>query len=207
MEAIRREGLNHRIPTGFILQVTAHYGYRNPTQAEIRWQVNTALAYGTKAILYYTYWTLSEPGQGYHDAIINADGSQNAHYAMVQAINSELGVLGPTLIRLTSTGVYHTGTLPLGCSPQPATGLPVRVTSGGPAVLGLFRHQDGSTWAMVVNRDFRNSTTVGLQFDSSVLGAQVMSPQTGTMSSLPIVGGTATLNLVASDRVLMKLLQ
>ena len=44
MEIVRSEGLKHDIPTSFILLALAHWSYRNPTAADLRWQVYTALA-------------------------------------------------------------------------------------------------------------------------------------------------------------------
>ena len=80
--------------------------------------------------------------------------------------NGELKILGPTLMKLTSTGVYHTGEIPAGCKAlDPKLSIKVE---GEPLVVGMFKHQDGSTWAMIVNRHLRNKTTARLIFKGKV---------------------------------------
>lgn len=205
MEIVRSEGLKNGIPTSFILLVIPHWSYRNPTEADIRWQVYTALAYGMKAILYFTYWT---PGGDMWEApggIINPKGERTEHFNQVKRINGELKVLGPILMKLTSTGVYHTGEIPGGCKALDS-GLPIQI-EGSPLVLGMFEHQDGSTWAMVVNRHLRESTTACLTFDSSVTSVQEVSGKTGVLRNLKLSERSATLDLRPSEGRLLKLLR
>src|SRR4051812_32108603 len=57
METIRRHALKCGAAMGFIFQCTPHGTYRDPTEIDLRWQVNTALAYGYRALLYFTYFT------------------------------------------------------------------------------------------------------------------------------------------------------
>lgn len=206
MEIVRRQGLKHGIPMCFILLVVPHGPYRDPSEAEIRWQVYTALAYGAKAILYFTYWT---PHGGdawrFRNGIITYDGERTEHFNQVKRINAELKVLGPILMKLTSTGVYHTGEAPLGCrAPEP--GLPVRVTNDVPVVLGMFKHRDGSAWAMIVNRDMRKPAHVDLAFDKLVNRVQDMSPKTGVLIDLKLgEGSSLSLDLRAGEGRLLKL--
>lgn len=202
MEIVRREGLKAGIPSCFILLVVPHWSYRNPTDADLRWQVNTALAYGYKAIMYFTYWA---PGDPFNHAIIDDKGERTEHFAQVRRINGELLTLGPTLMKLTSTGVYHTGEIPGGCEEIPRD-LAVQVTSDMPVVLGMFKHEDGSAWAMVVNRHLRKPASVTLKLASSIKGVQEMSRKTGLLRDLKVENGCATLSLRAGDAALLKLI-
>ena len=199
MEIVRTDGLKNGIPSSYILLVTPHWSYRNPTDADLKWQVNTALAYGYRAILYFTYWT---PGDPFNNAIIDGNGKRTEHFNQVKRINGELKVLGPTLMKLTSTGVYHTGEIPAGCKALDPK-LPIKV-EGDPLVLGMFRHQDGSTWAMVVNRHLRNKTTAKLTFAGKI---QEMSPKTGVMRDLKLENGSVSLDLRPSEAKLLRLRQ
>ena len=204
MEIVRREGLKNGIPTSFILLVIPHWSYRNPTEADLRWQVYTALAYGYKAILYFTYWTPGDDMWERPGGIVTPGGERTEHFNQVKRINAELRVLGPRLVKLTSTGVYHTGEVPAGCKAlQP--GLPVQVTSDRPVVLGMFRHEDGSTWAMVVNRHLRNKTTAKLTFKGAAK-VQEMSPKTGVMRNLRLENGSVSLELSPGQGRLLKLM-
>ena len=60
LEVIRREALRAEVPFASIVLATPHDPYRDPTEADLRWQVYTSLAYGARGILYFTYWTPQE---------------------------------------------------------------------------------------------------------------------------------------------------
>ena len=201
MEIVRQYGLKNRIPSCYILLVVPHWSYRNPTAADLKWQVNTALAYGYKAILYFTYWT---PGDPFDHAIIDDKGERTEHFNQVKRINGEVSVLAPTLMKLTSTGVYHTGEIPGGCE-EIHPDVPIKITSEMPVVLGMFKHEDGSIWAMVVNRHLRTPTTAVLKLDSSVKGVQEMSRKTGVLRDLQLDQGTVSVNLGPGEACLLKL--
>jgi hypothetical protein len=167
--------------------------------------VDTALAYGYKAILYFTYWT---PGDPFNNAIIDGNGKRTEHFNQVKRINGELKVLGSTLMKLTSTGVYHTGEIPAGCKALDP-GLPIKIV-GEPVhpdlsglVLGMFKHDDGSTWVIVVNRHLRNNTTARLTFAGKI---QEMSPKTGVMRDLKLEDGSVSLDLRPGEAKLLKLI-
>ncbi len=205
MEIIRRQGLKHKIPTCDILLVIPHGPYRSPSDGDMRWQVNTALAYGMKAILYFTYWTPppSDPlWQSTHGAITH-EGQSTERYSQVQQINRELMVLAPTLMKLTSTAVYHTGVLPAG-TVAVAKSSPIQVVSGGPVVLGMFKHQDGSSWAMVANSDPRKPVQVSLQA-RGFEGIRQLSAKTGRLDDLIVFNGRFVLRLAAGEGRLLKL--
>lgn len=166
MEIVRRQGLKHGIPIGFIFQTTPHFAYRNPTETDLRWQVNTAIAYGCRALFYFTYFTPEVPNANFRSGILDAEGKRTPHFDMAKRINSELKELAPELMQMTSTAVYHTGETPQGCVPLPADA-PLQVTEGASLVIGLFHHSDGSQRAIIVNRDLRASTAVRLKFVES----------------------------------------
>ena len=153
LEIIRRQALKHRVPFNYILLSIPHFGYRDPSEADLRWQVNTALAYGARGIMYFTYNSVPDPqpSQGWGDAIIDRQGRRTPRYEQVKQINGELKRLGPTLMRLTSTAVYHTPPLPREAVEIPQGDPLVRI-DGGQFVIGYFRSQDGRRYAMVVNR-------------------------------------------------------
>jgi|DewCreStandDraft_4_1066084.scaffolds.fasta_scaffold32914_2 hypothetical protein len=204
MEIIRDAALRHGIPFCFILQLIPHGPYRDPSEAELRWQVNTALAYGAKGILYFTYWTPgSDPVWEFQRAVITRDGERTAHYRQLQRLNRELRVIGPVLAKLTSVGVYHTGDLPPGTS-APDSRLPVKV-SGGPTVVGLFRHQDGTGWLMLTNRMMDTPCRVTLRLSGKTAGLSEMSRISGGMIPVPLNDSSVDLELRAGEGRLFRL--
>ncbi len=185
METIRRNTLKYDAAMGFIFQCTPHGTYRDPSDTDLRWQVNTGLAYGCKALLYFTYFTPTDADSNFHNGILDAKGNRTPHFAMAKAINAELKNLSSTLVRLTSTAVYHTTPIPAGCTALPSDA-PIVVKEGGPFVIGLFKHEDGSRWAIVVNRDLHKATTAQVRFDQNMIAPEALNSLTGKLSPVPI---------------------
>jgi hypothetical protein len=52
------------IPFWIIFNSMPYAAHADPTEAELRWQAFTALAYGTSGVLYYCYWdpAMTDPG-------------------------------------------------------------------------------------------------------------------------------------------------
>lgn len=83
-----------------------HY---DPTESHIRWQIYTSLTYGAKGIMYFCYWSPEGPGGEFPKggAIITGTGQRTRHYEQAKRINAGIKNLGPTLMKLTSTGVIR----------------------------------------------------------------------------------------------------
>ncbi|MDI6828172.1 MAG: hypothetical protein QME62_06795 [Armatimonadota bacterium] len=205
LEVVRAAGLKYNIPTCFIMLVTPHGPYRNPTEDDLRWQIYNALAYGCKAILYFTYWTPHDDYWNFNCGILDSKGNRTEHYNQARRINGELKTLGRILIKLTSTGVYHSSEVPHACKPI-SPDLPINVSSERPVVLGMFRHEDGSTWAMVVNRDLRKETDVLISLRGSTKRIEEMSAKSGVMHNLKLDNGKAFVHLKPGEGKLLKLL-
>jgi hypothetical protein len=98
LEAHRDAALKAHVPMIMWLEANssekrldAHLPPPEDNATKIRWSVYTSLAYGCKGVQWFI-------------------GSTDADVA---ALNAELTVLGPTLIRLQSKHVYHTSDVPL----------------------------------------------------------------------------------------------
>jgi hypothetical protein len=188
---------------GFIFLCTPHGTYRDPSETDLRWQVNTALAYGCKALLYFTYLTPTDPTANFHNGILDAKGNRMPRYNVAKAINGELKKLMGTLVRLKSAAVYHTEPLPGGSTAIPKD---ARVqVSGGQFVLGLLAHDDGSQWAIVVNRDLHKAASASLKFATDIKSLDELSPQTGKLSTVVLADQSAKYDLPAGGIKLLKL--
>jgi hypothetical protein len=204
METIRRNALKYDAAMGFIFQCTPHGTYRDPSETDLRWQVNTGLAYGCKALLYFTYFTPTDAESNFHNGILDAKGKRTPHFAMAKAINAELKNLSSTLVRLASTAVYHTAPVPAGCTALPSDA-PIQPKADRPLLLGLFRHDDGSQWAMVVNRDLHKSAAATLAFDGKITNLQELSPKTGKLSDVALSDHTLACDLPPGGIKFLKL--
>lgn len=167
MEIIRRMGIKYNTPWNCILLAVPHDPYRDPSEGDLRWQVYTALAYGARGLMYFTYITPLGTQWNFHDAILDENGKRTPKYDQARQINSEIKHLAPTLMKLKSVAVYHTGSLPSATKPLPADGLISRI-EGGEFVVGQFNGPDDSRYAMITNRDMRKSVRAKITFSQKV---------------------------------------
>lgn len=166
LEIIRSASLKYSVPFHSIILSVPHECYRDPSLNDLRWEVYTALAYGAKGIMYFTYGTPRDPV--FKDAIIGLDGKPTAKYAYAKQINSEIKALGPTLMKLRSTAVYHTGNIPRGADKLPAGNLIDRIEYGD-FVIGQFLSNDGCKYALIVNRSLDKTVKSKIVFSQKVV--------------------------------------
>jgi hypothetical protein len=191
MEIVRRESQKAKLPFMQIILSLPHWSYRNPTEADLRWQIFTSIAYGAKGIMYFTYWVLKEWDLGEGPAIIKLDGTRDEKYEMVKRINKRLKALGPTLMKLDSTGVYCTDPLPPGTQ-KLAEDAPVKKAEGGPMVIGVFKDKWKEGYVMIVNRSFKDPLAAKLTMDQAIVSMSEISQETGK----PLDAAALTANLL-----------
>lgn len=165
-EIARQEALRADIHFGFFGASVGGGGVGwSPDEAQLRWQAYSALAYGAQSLLWFTYNT-PVPGN-WHDAVIQRDGSRTRHYAMLRRLNGEVLALGDTLLRLKSTGVFHTTPLPALTRDISKSKLMASV-SAGRWVLGEFVDDSSRPYLMLVNRDFTKEQQAVITFYGKV---------------------------------------
>ncbi len=153
LEAMRLASVRYKRPFWNVVLTTAHFKYREPSFADIRFQVFTTLAYGGKGISYFTYFA---PGFGNcRMSPIDQFGNKTQTWYYLQNTNMMVKMLAPTLVNLTSIGVYHIGEIPSGCLGLPNNALVRTVFGNGNFLVGEFVHSDGTNYVMIVNKDFR----------------------------------------------------
>ena len=186
MEIIRAAALKYNnTPWMNIILATPHFGYRNPSEGDLRWQVYTTLAYGGTGIAYFTYWTLTGY-ENFRNAIMEAGGKPTEHYEMVKKLNAEMKALAPILLKLKSVGVYHTGTLPTSTRALPETGTPVKSVEGAEIIIGQFEGPKSSCWVMFTNRDMRKAADATITFAQANLVVKEVDKQTGKLVKINV---------------------
>jgi len=176
--AVMRSGsLAKRIPFWNFFNVMPFGPHSDPTEAQIRWQIYTSLAYGAKGVLYFCYWTPSGGEFPKGGAIITADGRRTRHYDQARRINAEVNNLGPTLMKLTSTGVYRVK--PADDPAAVLKGAPVRVLTQGDYLIGVFRHADGRRAVLLNNYLFAYTAWATATFDAPADAVREIDPETG----------------------------
>lgn len=179
MEMIREAAAEAGIPWMTIILLVEHWGYRLPSEGELRWEAFNALTYGSTGLSYFTYWT---PGVGhnepwsYHNGIILSDGTRGEKYEIVKAINHELQVLYRGLTEplpgestapgeILSEAVFHVGEEVDGLV-RPFCGYgPIRELMGGRFVVGFM----AGGRMMVTSKDHDAAQTLHIVSDLPLL--------------------------------------
>lgn len=189
LEAVRDEALLAGLPFMNIFLSVTHFAYRNPSTEDLRYQVYTSLAYGAKGLTYFTY--LTPDIENYHEAITSIFGYKTAKYPHVRQLNLELQKLGPWLLKLTSTCVYHTGSMPSGCQRHVgAEAFTQAEGSGCDLLVGEFIDEKQHPWVMVVNKDRQHSAWVKVKLHTRHQQIQEVARSTGELRSIARDSGT-----------------
>jgi len=189
LETMRKHSLGAGIPFWNYFYNMPFNDRLDPTEAQIRWQIFTSVAYGAKGVLYFCYWTPGKGAAGAGEfpkggAIITAEGGKTRHYDEARRINSELKNLGPTLMKLTSTGVQRANTLATNLQPAIA-GSPLRnlkAVAGDPPgeyIIGTFRHADGRRAVLILNHSYSHTGWPIVEFDVEVKDVREVDKTTG----------------------------
>lgn len=163
---------------GLILQVLHFGSMRSPTEAELRFQAYSSLAFGAKILGWFTYLEpIDRKLAPAADAVIQRDGSRSFHYPMIRKLNGEVLVLGPLLLELRCTGTRLVPTPPRyqRYRELPRPGDAVVQAEGGDTVIGEFKHSDGRCFVMLVNRDFMKPARLVFTLNSKFSGLKEVS--------------------------------
>lgn len=113
-EFIRQTALKVKIPFCNWILIHKHWSdysklfYRRSGKEDLRFQVFSALAYGSKGIFYYNFWNAPiKSDWNEEEGILDYKLKETNLYFEVKSINDQLSIIGNTLLNLTSIGVYH----------------------------------------------------------------------------------------------------
>jgi hypothetical protein len=152
-----------------------------PSPANLQLQAYASLAAGARGLTWYKYYA-----NNYGYPPIEKAGNRTATWSYLKMVNEQAKMLGPTLLKLRSTGVYFTHPAPVGGLAE----LPGKVVQGveckTPIMVGEFAGTaDGEQWVMVVNLSLADSAKPKLTFTGA--GAphpHMLSPADGSMSPI-----------------------
>jgi hypothetical protein len=164
LEIVRRLSMETATPFWNCILANSHFNYMEPSDATFNLQVYSTMAYGGRGIQYFTYFA-PEIGN-YRLAAIDQFGNRTATWEMLRRIDNQIHALAPTLIRLHSTGVYHSPDVPDQAQPMTQSKLIegvdmtqryVRPPVAGRFLVGEFEDRDGRPYFLIVNKDLKNS--------------------------------------------------
>jgi hypothetical protein len=162
LEIIRKAGIKYRVKTSCYLQSMGILGaYRRPTAAELRYSAYTALSYGIKNTVWFTYCTpINQPVEKFTSAIIDSTGLKTDLYEPFKQLNKQIKQLGITLIKLDAVAVYHSGSpegegiikLPADFFCQPED------VNQDFIISHMVHQENGKNYLMIVNKSLTAST-------------------------------------------------
>ncbi len=177
LEVLRRHSLAAGIPFWNFFNTMPYGPHTDPTEAQLRWQIYASLAYGAKGVMYFCYWTPAGDEFPKGGAIIGRDGRPTRHYAEAQRLNGALQQLGPTLMKLTSTGVFRIQ--PKQAATEALKDTALSSISDGDYLIGTFRHTDGRRAVLIQNYHFAYSAWPTVKFASDASLVREVSPKSG----------------------------
>jgi len=174
---VRRVAIEHSLPFWNIVSSNRiRPNTTMPSPANLLLQAHTTLAAGAKGLTWFTYYA-----RRYHDAPIDEEGHRTATWSYLKMVNEQVGVLGPILMPLKSTGVYFTEPLPAQSLPMLPGALVESITCSSPLMIGEFTGPSDSRYAMIVNLSLRESARFTLAPHDAHMEIRQISPADGSI--------------------------
>ena len=177
LEVMRSQSVAAGVPFWNFFNTMPFGAHSDPTEAQLRWQIFTSLAYGARGLMYFCYWTPAGDEFAKGGAIIQRDGTKTRHYEEAKRINRAVKNLGPTLMNLSSTAVQHV--TPGENGSKTVTNAPIKTITDGDYLLGCFKHKDGRRAVLLNNYNFAFSAWPTVEFDAPLDKVVEVSPDTG----------------------------
>ena len=201
LEAVYASCKQRGIPFTLIVLVTQHGPYRDLSEAEIRYEVFQALAYGSARMSYFTYWTPPHDDiWHWKNGMLTADGSRTQHYYDVQTVNRDLQPLGQALGGRTPDAVYHIGAEPDSLVRYwPGSHGSVAAISAEHLTISFFPDE----LLFLASKDYKAAQALTLTLRA---GKTAQYYDTKESAWLPLAShdGTLTLTLAAGDAALLR---
>lgn len=156
LDLIRAKTRFKKIPFWVFIQTLSIQGTpgvsnkREPSEADLRWQVWASLAFGAKGIQYFTYWTPGGGTEQFGSALITVDGQKTVRYDYVKKLNADFLETGKILLNCHAEGVIQTAKNPVQLHSPLNTFGPVTQISGDDSMTGCFTSADGKKKILVV---------------------------------------------------------
>jgi len=192
LETFRQHALRARIPFWNYFYSMPFANRMDPTEAQIRWQIFTSIAYGAKGILYFCYWTPGKGNGGTGEfpkggALITAEGRRTRHYDEARRINLELQAWGPTLMKLTCLNAFrYRSDQPVSSLAQSSIKSLTRLPTDPEVefIVGSHQHQDGRRAVVLVNHSYSHTAWPTVNFDASIQSIVEVDKSSGAESPL-----------------------
>ena len=138
------------------------------TDAKLRWQAYSALAYNADGIAWYRYYSYPGPNSKYHPAAIDLNWEKTKIYPWLKQLNAEVFAIGKILKGLKSKAVYETKPVYLWRKKYekeltffPANDI-IKKVYNGLTTVGVFTGKKSKVYLLIVNRNIKKAIEAGL---------------------------------------------
>lgn len=211
LELFRKASIKYNVPFWAFALSVKHFGYRRPSESDIRWKHYTNLAYGAKGLWYFTYWGPAKWDNWDNKAIVDpVDGSKTELYGYVKDINHAVLDMGDILLNLTNIDVFHTNP-PEGHRAFPKGNFWISDVVGKDAMVSFFKERKGAPYALVVNKLHgmnksakETADLIELTFASEVKSVKAVNWLDGKPGKLELTNRKSALLIYGGTGVLLK---
>jgi len=185
-------------PLWFYPSACRWFSVAKPTCGTLRFQVNTAIAYGATGIQYFLARGFSGGPFDFIDAAINPDGTKGPSFDIFKFVNEEVSALAPLYPNMKLEKVTHTAPVPEG-NEAFEPGYEGLLEASDNLIVSFMRPPSGQMHYFVVNKDPAHAREIKLRFEKPV--GIVSSPGT-----CEVITKTVTCRLDAGGMVLLSLI-
>lgn len=166
LSAMRRIGIDHARPFWNFIRAMAYDTDAAPSEAQLRWQAWTSMAYGARGLIYFAYWPPPDDAHAVGDGILNAQGEPTPQYGVVKNLNAGLRSFGAVLMEMDSAAVKSGAQLQGSGSGDSI----VRIadTDAGDFTAGEFANPHGARASLLINNTLDAEKTLTLAIDAGV---------------------------------------
>jgi|SRR5690625_3136682 len=174
LDLIRTKTKFKRIPFWTFIQTLSIAGTpgvpdkREPSEADIRWQVWSNLAFGAKGIQYFCYWTPGSGTEQFGDALIDKEGNKTIRYNYVKNLNSDINTIGRILLGCDAEGVILTGSSAYKMYDPLYEFGDIESISGNEGIVGCFTSEEGERMVLVTTLTPTKGTKIAMEVKSNV---------------------------------------
>lgn len=185
LASMRKHSQKAQVPFWNFFNTMPYGNHTDPTEGQLRWQINASLAYGAKGVMYFCYNTPRGKEFPKGGAIIRRDGRKTRHYEEAQRINLGLRNWGPTLMKLSSTRVVRVNKEKGDVAAYVLAGTPIlnlqrdTVDPSQDYLVGAFMHEDGRRAVLLQNYRYAYTAWPTVLFDAPLHEVVEIDPKTG----------------------------
>ena len=195
----------YKIPWWTFVLTTEHYSYRQVSEVDVDWQVNTALAYGSKGIQYFCYqepyeFTTGNIAKG--GSLIDSNGNKTEVYDYCQRINGQVSRMDHVLMNSTCIArmAFNNSPSKIDKTNFVDSFREIKsITTGDDLLVGCFDY-NGKSVFYFVNNNLSNNLTATVNFTSKIEANTYSKTENSTFK-----GEQATITLEPAQGILFEL--